>query len=70
MRRGRRKPNLMNIQKTSTKLEELKRLDQQGLIDFSHLDETGIVSNLKALLYGWQNIGEYFRDFQSVAAGG
>ncbi|MEG4048097.1 IS630 family transposase [Microcoleus sp. Pol17_C1] len=45
-------------QDKKAQLEELKRLDDEGQIDLSYLDEMGF-SLIPCVPYGWQDIGEY-----------
>lgn len=51
-------PNHNEYKEKQTELEELKQLDEQGLIDLYYLDETGFCL-IPCVTYGWQNIGEY-----------
>jgi len=63
MRRGvGGKPNPEEYKEKQAQLEELKRLDEQGLIDLYYLDETGFCL-IPYVPYGWQNIGEYLKIF-------
>lgn len=52
------KPNLIEYKEKRAKIEEFKRLDDEGQIDLYYLDETGFCL-IPSVPYGWQNIGEY-----------
>lgn len=51
-------PNLIEYKEKRAKIEEFKRLDDEGQIDLYYLDETGFCL-IPSVPYGWQNIGEY-----------
>lgn len=51
-------PQPQEYKEKQAQLEELKRLDEQELLDLYYLDETGFCL-IPCVPYGWQNIGEY-----------
>ncbi|WP_255513199.1 transposase [Tychonema sp. LEGE 07203] len=53
-----RKPPAQEYQDKKAQLEELKQLDDRGIIDLYYLDETGFCL-IPCVPYGWQDIGEY-----------
>ena len=51
-------PNPQEYEEKKAQLEELQRLESEGIINLYYLDETGF-SLIPCVPYGWQNIGEY-----------
>lgn len=59
MRRGvGGEPDPVEYSEKQTKLEEFKRLEDQGEINLYYLDETGFCL-IPCVPYGWQDVGEY-----------
>lgn len=59
MRRGvGGEPDPIEYKEKKAKLEEFKRLEDQGQINLYYLDETGFCL-IPSVPYGWQDIGEY-----------